>query len=162
MAITLLVSALAVPAFMRSYQAANLRTASRMVVTAGKYARNMAVLQQKQMTIFFNSHTGEIQIVAVDRASGSRVDAFLDAQRRQEDDTFTTAVQRSEMLPEQVRITDFSAPSRAQQMDGIYWVNYFPSGVSDSYTLRIADEQRRRSVRVEVDHLSGVTTTTYD
>lgn len=162
-AITLIVSALAVPAFMRSYQTANLRSAARAVVTAGKYARNMAVLQQKQVTVFFNSHTGQIDIVFVEHATGSRVDAFLDARRGLgEAESFTTDVQRSHQLPEFVQIVEFTAPSRDQEMDGVYWVNYFPSGVSDSYALRISDQQRRRSVRVEVDHLSGTTAMTYE
>ncbi len=162
-AITLIVSALAVPAFMRSYQAANLRSASRAVVTAGKYARNMAVLQQKQITVFFNSNTGEIEIVAVDHVSGSRVDAFLDGRRGGgEASSFATEVKRRHQLPEYVQIVEFTAPSREQELDGIYWVNYFPSGVGDSYAMRITDQQRRRSVRIEVDHLSGTTTTTYE
>ncbi len=162
-AITLIVSAVAVPSFMRSYQMANLRSASRTVVTAGKYARNMAVLQQRQMTLFFNATTGEIDIVAVDRASGARVDAFLDARRgRGGDESFATEVQRSQQLPEDVRIAEFRSPSRNQQLDGVYWVNYFPSGVSDSYALRITDRQQRRSVWVEIDHLAGTTTTRYE
>lgn len=162
-ALILIVSATTVPLFMRSYHATNLRTAARAVVTAGKYARNMAVLRQKQTSVFFNSNTGQIDIVFVEQASGSRVDAFLDARRGLGgEESFTTDVQRSRQLPESVEIVEFAAPSSDQEADGIYWVNYFPSGVSDSYSLRIADAQRRYSVRIEVDHLSGTTTTSYD
>ena len=162
-AISLVAAGLAVPAFMRSYQMANLRSASRTVVTAGKYARNMAVLQQRQMTVFFNTHDGRIDIVALERAAGPELDAFLDGRRGgMGDERFTTEVKRSQELPERIRIADFSAPSSDQQMDGVYWVNYFPSGVSDSFSLRIEDQSRRRSVRIEVDHLSGRTTTTYE
>lgn len=162
-AIALIIAGLAVPAFSRSYQAANLRTGARAIITAGKFARNMAVLQQRQMTVFFNSHTGQIDIVALERAGGQQLDAFLDAGRREtENDPFTTAVQRSHQLPERIRISDFAAPSRDQEMDGVYWVNYFPSGVSDSFTVRLSDTAGRRSVRVAFDHLAGTVTTTYE
>lgn len=161
-AITLIVSALAVPSFVRSYRAANLRTASRGVVTACKYARNMAVLRQQQMTVFFNSTNGEIQIVAVERGAGPRIDAFLDGRMdRGGEEDFSPRVQRTHQLPEEVRIVDFSSPGGLQEMDGIYWVNYFPSGVSDSFAIRIEDLRSQRSVRVEVDQLSGTTTETF-
>jgi prepilin-type N-terminal cleavage/methylation domain-containing protein len=164
-AIILIVSGVTIPSFMRSYQAANLRSAARTVVTAGKYARNMAVLQQRQVTIFFDSESGNIQVVALERAAGRQVDAFLDAQRHRSDpdaETYQAQVLRATSLPERVRIVDFTAPSRLQEADGVYWVNYFPSGVSDSFSLRIADEQRRSSVRLHFDHLSGTVRTEYD
>lgn len=163
-AIALIVSGLAVPSFMRSYQAANLRTAARTVVTAGKYARNMAVLQQRQVTVFFNSREGRIEIVALERETGPNLDAFLDGRRggMNRDENFETQVLRAAELPERVRIADFAAPSADQQVDGVYWVNYFPSGVNDSFSLRILDQQGRRSVRIEVDHVAGTTTTTYE
>ncbi len=162
-AISLIAAAVAVPSFMRSYQAANLRTAARTVVTAGKYARNMAVLQQRQMAVFFDTQSGEIRIVAVERASPGALDNFLDARRDAgRDEQFTAEVRRTQQLPEQVRIVDFSSPSQRQEVDGVFWVNFFPSGVSDSFSLRISDEQRRRSVYIEVDHLSGATTTSYE
>ncbi len=163
-AISLIIAALAVPLFSRSYQAANLRAASRTVVTAAKYARNMAVLQQTQMTIFFNSHDNTVEIVALERGGGRQLDAFLDARRGFElgASDFAPDVRRTQHLPDNVRIIHFDAPSASQESDGIYWVNYFPSGVSDSFALRLSDVQRRRTVRVEVDHLAGTTRTTYE
>lgn len=163
-AIIMIASSMAVPAFFRSFQAANIRTAARMVVTSGKYARNMAVLKQRQVAVFFDSETGEIRIVALERAGGPNLDAFMDANRGRGslDDRFQTEVLREQSLPEHVRISQFNAPSSIQQVDGVYWVNYFPSGVSDSYSLLITDEQRNRSVMIEVDHVSGATAMRYD
>lgn len=161
--ITLLASALAVPSFVRSIQTANLRTASRMVVTAGKYARSMAVLQQKQMTIFFNSHTGEISIVALDRTAGATHDAFLERRPNPvaggESESYATDVRLVRKLPDGVTISEFSSPTPDNELDGVYWVNYYPSGVSDKYALRLQDDRRNRSVRVEIDHLSGSAST---
>ena len=163
-AISLIVSAVAVPSFLRSYQAAHLRTASRHVVTAGKYARNMAVLQQRQMTVFFNTHNGQVDIVALDGPGGVQAGGFLDGRHglRRGDEDFSPTVLRSVQLPERARIVDFHAPSRDQEMDGVYWVNYFPSGVSDSFTLRLRDDQGRQGVWIEFDHLSGKVTTRYE
>jgi prepilin-type N-terminal cleavage/methylation domain-containing protein len=163
-AIILIISSLTIPMFARSYQASNLRSAARMVATAAKYARNMAVLQQKQMSLFFDTETGELKIVAVERAGGVNLDAFMEGQRaeRAEEEQFAADVRRTQQLPERVQIVDFSAPSEMQQMDSVFWVNYFPSGVSDSFSVRISDENRRGSVYIEVDHLSGTTTTTYE
>ncbi len=163
-AIALIIAALAVPLFSRSYQAANLRTAARTVVTAGRYARNMAILQQRQVTLFFNTEAGTIEIVALEGGGSRQLDAFLDARRgfHMQEASFAPEVLRQQELPEQVQIIDFTAPSRDQQLDGIYWVNYFPSGVSDSFAVRLSGPQRRRFVRVEIDHLAGTTTTTYE
>lgn len=160
----LIAAGLVVPAFSRSYQAANLRSAARSIVTATRFARNMAVLRQRQVTLFLNTHTGLIEIVALERAAGAYLDAFLDARHgaAPEDASYTAEVLRTQNLPEQVHIVAFSAPSPNQELDGIFWVNYFPSGVSDSFALRIADTQQRRSVRIEIDHLAGTTTTTYE
>ena len=62
LAIIAVVSAIVLPSFVQSIRGNRLRTAARMVVMAGRYARSMAVLQQKEMAVSFDMATGGIQV----------------------------------------------------------------------------------------------------
>ncbi|MCE9615332.1 MAG: prepilin-type N-terminal cleavage/methylation domain-containing protein [Lentisphaerae bacterium] len=56
------VSAVTVPNFVRSMQGNRLRAASRTVVMAGRYARSMSLLNQKEMDIVFDLKGGRVSI----------------------------------------------------------------------------------------------------
>ncbi len=155
-----IVAGMIIPAFSRSYHAANMRSASRSVITATRYARAMAVLQQRQVAVFFNSHTGVIDVVTLEPATSSPVGLFSGDERSllaQDLSHFNTTVLRSKSLPDQVQIIDFSVPNDMQESEGVYWVNYFPSGMNDSFALRLADQRKSRVLRIEVNHLAGIT-----
>jgi prepilin-type N-terminal cleavage/methylation domain-containing protein len=78
-AISLIAAGIAIPLFARSFQGSQLRTSARSVVMAAKYARSMAVLQQKQMAILFDRVTGALEIVSIaDRQALSLRNDFLD------------------------------------------------------------------------------------
>ncbi len=61
------ISAVAVPQYVRSMQGNRLRSAARMVVAAGRYARSMAVLHQRPVGIQFDVG-GSLLVVDVEQA----------------------------------------------------------------------------------------------
>lgn len=159
--IILIASAIAIPAFMRSYEGARLNTSARTIAMASKYARNMAVLQQKHMAILFDTRRNEIEILAVGSgaAHGER-GMFLDERAgygsRWGAEEERPAIQSRMVRPMEdgVRILDVSDVDGRQRYDGVYWVTYYPSGLSDKYIVRLIDG-RNRTIRMEVDHISG-------
>ncbi len=57
-------------------------------------------------------------------------------------------------LENQIRIADFDSERVGQEVDGIYWVNYFPNGMCDDFSMQLVDE-KGRYVEVDVDPYSG-------
>jgi Tfp pilus assembly protein FimT len=164
-AIMMIAAGVTVPLFARSFRDAELRNAARAVVTAAKYARNMAVLEQRPMTLFFDQEAGRVTIVAGEPVSAS-IDGFLVSQRgggvSLPDGAPALEVRRQVDFPDDVQLLSFRTASSRQEVDGVYWVQYYPSGASDSYALQLADGKRQRRVWVEVDHLAGTMETRYE
>jgi prepilin-type N-terminal cleavage/methylation domain-containing protein len=63
-AILCVVAAVTVPSFVGSLKGNRMRTAVRAVVTAGRYARSMAVLQQKETRVCFDLDAGIVSVGA--------------------------------------------------------------------------------------------------
>jgi prepilin-type N-terminal cleavage/methylation domain-containing protein len=158
--ILLLASSLAAPSFRRSFQQAKLQAASREIIAAHRYARSMAVLQQKELAMFVDTQQGQIDVVALSGGQTGR-DMFLDGRRnRLSDEAVQTESLLQRLLPEDIVVLDFESPSRQQELDGVFWALYYPSGISDSYAVRLQDRRSSRSISVEVDHLAGTVTAT--
>lgn len=170
--ITLIVAGLAAPSFSRALKGQRLRTSARAVVTAHKYARNMAVLRQQPMALVIDRMAGEIDIVSVaDRSGLSARGGFLEQRQRQRRDPDAAKDRAPEepadaapparmetietrMLGSEVRVAGFESDGDYFHRDGVYWVNYYPSGMSDGFTLRLEDDNRN-GVTVVADAISG-------
>jgi Tfp pilus assembly protein PilE len=168
--ITLLISSVALPSFMRSMQGQRLRTSARSVVTAHKYARNMAVLRQTPMAVLFDRLNHEIDVIALaSRESESGRDLFLSARREgakvqtradeeavDESEKLAPGIDTTESktLEPDVKFSDFHSEGDVSERDGVYWVNYYPSGMSDGFELTLTDE-RHREARIKADSISG-------
>ena len=172
--IMLLVATLAAPSFSRALQGQRLRTSARSVVTAHKYARNMAVLRQQPMAILLDRLGGNIEVVAVaDRAGLAGRGGFLEERQRKiregpddpkaKEEPFDpeeappparmeTIDARS--LATEIRIAEFKSDGDYFHRDGVYWVNYYPSGMSDGFVLRLEDE-KKHAITVKADPISG-------
>jgi prepilin-type N-terminal cleavage/methylation domain-containing protein len=167
--IMLLTTTLAIPAFIKSLRGARLRTSARTVVMMHRHARAMAVLQQKQVAVLYDVQKNEIEIVWL---SGSRTtdaqamfleeraDRVLTAEPEPADAEAVAAPPpnvESEMirpLEDGIRIVDFKSDREDQSVEGIHWMNYYPNGMCDRYTMKLMDE-KERTVEVDVDNLSG-------
>ncbi|MFH0878286.1 MAG: type II secretion system protein [Lentisphaerota bacterium] len=168
--IIMIASAVAIPYFVRSARATKLRTSVRTVVMAHRHARNTAVLGQQQVAILFDTLKNEVEIVAVGADSNREKEGqFLD-----ERDQRTTAALDEEGKPsaeegaalpainsmiirplaDDVNIAGFKCEKKNQEHDGIYWVNYYPNGMCDKYSLELHDKYNK-VVSIKVDPLSG-------
>lgn len=171
--IALLVTGLAAPSFTRSLKAQRIRTSARTVVTAHKYARNLAVLRQQPMAVLFDRIGQVVEVVAVaDRSGLTGRGGFLEERSRANRELPKTVEDKKKLDPEEapppakmesidlrplatdVRITDFKSDGDFYHRDGVYWVNYYPSGMSDGFVLRLEDE-RKAVVTITADPISG-------
>lgn len=171
--IALLAAGLAAPSFSRALRAQRLRTAAHTVVTSHKYARNMAVLRQQPMAVLFDRIGQVVEVVAVaDRMGLSGRGGFLEERSRQIREQPKAEEARKPFDPEEapppakmetidlralgegVRIGDFKSDGDFFHRDGVYWVNYYPSGMSDGFELRLEDD-RKKTARIKADPISG-------
>jgi type II secretory pathway pseudopilin PulG len=174
--IALVAAGLALPRFMKSYQGAKLRTSMRTIIMANRYARGMAVLQQKHTAILFDEAKSQVEIVSVSSGNADRsrfLDqradrtglADLDAPADSPDDGPLPSIGSELVRPlaEGVRIVSMEVKSaeERQEFDGIYWVNYYPNGMCDKYTLMLEDGSGKTAT-VDVDPLSGTAEVTYE
>lgn len=157
--------ALAVPRFVGSYKGAQLRDAVGTVVRMHRYARSSAVLEQGEGALLFDVAKGTITLISIPR--NEEPSGFLDNGRQ--DSIFadegtgqlledkkpqiTEKVERA--LPKGISIENFVCEVEDQEIDGIFWINYFPNGMCDPYRLSIVDAERNATVRIEVDSVSG-------
>lgn len=159
--VTLLVSTVAVPSFLRSARGARLRASARTVVMAHRYARSFSVLRQKPTALLFDTEKQSVELVSVGLRGGlDERSRFLEDRAQaalQEPEQPMQGVVESEMVRELqpgVRIASFRSDKEGQVHEGIYWVNYYPNGMCDAYELDLADEKNNR-LSIEVAAHSG-------
>lgn len=177
--IGLLVAGLAAPSFTKALQGQRLRTSARTVVTAHKYARNMSVLRQQPMAVLFDRIGQVVEVVAVaDRSGLAGRGGFLEERSRAIHEVPKAEADRKldpaeapppakmetidlRALATDVRITDFKSDGDFFHRDGVYWVNYYPSGMSDGFVLQLQDEHKT-VVTITADPISGGAEVQYD
>lgn len=154
--IIMITMAVAIPSFTRSFRGAKLRTSGRTLVMASRYARSVAVLQQVQTSLLFDSELNSCEIVSISTGGGD--DKFLNDGGGQEEEpgaaTVTSLLRNT--LPEGVSIVEVrgTGETDVQEVDGIYYVSYYPNGMCDAYEIELEDDRGKRMM-MEVDPLSG-------
>jgi len=167
--IAALAATIALPGFVRSMRGAELRTASRTVLMAHKYARSTAVVRQVQMAILLDRESSELEIVTISGGAGSDDrDKFLDSRKsRAMDSVLGTQSGEAEAAPaigtelvrklgREVKIDSFRSENGGQEAKGVYWIMYFPNGMSDGFEMTLTDG-KNRSVTIDCDPISGKT-----
>ena len=124
-----IVSVVTFPSIARSIPEIRLRAAVRTVVKAGRYARSMAVLKQKEMKVTFNLESAEVLV-------GKDLTRKLDMVRI-----------------DQVKIDG----EEEEHVAGSCSVTYRVNGTCQPYTIKISD-RRGIVVTVSVDALSSIRT----
>lgn len=159
-----LTSSIALPGFVRTMQGAQLRTASRTVLMGHKYARSTAVLRQAQLAMLLDKETLELEIVVMKEANADR-DKFLDSRSSRDMDSMLGAEEEESdvsaidtelvrSLGKEVKISSFQSEHGGQEYGGVYWIMYYPNGMSDGFELVLADKNNR-SVEISSDPVSG-------
>jgi prepilin-type N-terminal cleavage/methylation domain-containing protein len=172
--IAALAASIALPGFVRTLSGSQLRTASRTVLMAHKYARSTAVLRQTPMAILLYSDPAELEIISMKTRAGTDArNMFLDGRdnRAAADITgFEDGVEgeapaiESELvrkLGRDVKLEAFRSERGGQEYDGVYWINYHPNGMSDGFELVLSDKKSRK-VEITSDAISGKVEAEFD
>jgi type II secretory pathway pseudopilin PulG len=156
-AIIMLTTLVAAPSFVRSFRGARLRTSARSVVMVHRHARSVAILQQKQTAVFYDSAQGRLELAIItDPRKQSAQARFLDQGGLPTEEEGASAIE-SELvryLAANIRIEDVQVSKGGQEFDGIHWVSYYPNGMCDDFSLRLVDE-KGRWVEIDADPYSG-------
>ena len=172
--ITAITSVMALAAFSTGFQSAQLRTASKAVVMSHKYARSMAVLDQKQMMLVVDTKSRQLEIASLAGLTGeSDRDKFLDSRTARAADQLIdgqkapaepaegasapSAPIASDFvreLPKDIQIESVQSLREGQVQEGVYWILYYPNGMSDGFTITLIDKSGKRA-KVTVDPISG-------
>lgn len=154
MAIT---AGVAIPLFAKSYRGAQLRLASRAVITAHRHARATAVLQQSEMVLLIYTERGRVEVLKIeDDSRESEAQAFLEGRADfTSDDTPTITPEISRDFGDQVHVENIETKGDKNEVeDGVYIISYYPNGMSDGFIIQLADKGGRR-MRISIDGVSG-------
>ncbi len=167
--IAAITATIALPGFVRSMRGAQLRTASRTVIMAHKYARSAAVLRQVPMAVLLDSVAREVEIVALEPAAGGAdrsrfldtratraVDAVVGGDQAMEVDAPSPSIQSElvRFLGRDIVIDQFRSERGGQEFEGVYWITYHPNGMSDGFDLVLTDGSTR-AAHIRSDSISG-------
>ena len=166
--IAAITAAIAIPGFVRITSGAELRTATRTLVMAHKYARSTSVLRQVPMALLIDRVGGEIEVVQLKdrnslRAGGDFLDtrtvrAAADLVDGGEGEAAAAPEITSELvrrLGKSVKITEVEVGGDTDQsLEGYSWITYYPNGMSDGFTAVLSDA-KDRSVTIETEGISG-------
>ncbi len=148
-----LAAAVAVPQFSRSMRGVKLRSAVRTVTRAHKYARSDAILKQQYNALLFDMVKGEVALVSLGSAAAGG--GFLENMSSDVEDREVQAeLVLERTLPEGVSISAFETERPDQVYDQIYFVNYYPNGMCDPFSLHLKDDRNKMTV-IEIDSISG-------
>ena len=170
-----IVTAIIMPNFVASIKGNRLRSATRKVVSAGRYTRSQAVLKQRDMALVFNLDKGSFAIhpmridfgIPVDDSvvddltdSGRAADAHGD-QDGDLDGESPSLTLEAMVLERQLDMVGFEY-IEVEALDGQYSEGSIPiiyrsNGTCMRYEIRLADEQGN-AVTVYVDELSTART----
>lgn len=177
--------AVTIPAYVNSIKGNRLRTAARMVVRSGRYARSMAVMKQRRMELVFDLSANLVSVRPGENNKRPFENGMLMDTGRTLDDTRNsfgagfsedsisgiTGTARRLNSPggpeavavsgelDDVKIEYVEMDNGAQRiMDGICAVSYGANGRCRPYQVLISDDDGNRR-RIAVDSLAGAMVT---
>ena len=157
-----IVVVIAVPNYVRSTRSSRLSTAARSVVMAGRYARSMAVLQQKEIRLVFDLDSGVISIAGDLKRELDKVRIESIETKGSIGSPFATAADTGPGFGEGFQA---AAGARAPDLDentrrteGRLTIRYRTNGRCTPYVVRIVNDVGQ-AVEISVDTLSSAKTT---
>lgn len=170
------VTAIVMPNFVQSMKGNRLRSATRTVVSAGRYARSQAVLQQRDMALLFDIPNASIAIhpMRIDFVNTDETvqdtpedtkEEGKEGEREQDEDgggatlNLEAAVLERPLSPILIEYVEVDLLDE-QFSDGKVPIIYRSNGTCMKYSVRLADEQGE-GVNVHVDELSSARTASW-
>ena len=163
------ITAVAVPEYVRSMRGNRLRTAGRTVIAAGRYARSMAVLHQRPVAVQFDVDGGQliidedVPVISTNAPAGELAALVVeDADRKTAERPRGPAMGiRLERMLDGVTIEDFRVQEagmrEAAPREGESRAVYQSNGRCTPYVVRLADHDGGRLV-IRVDALASAET----
>jgi type II secretion system protein H len=167
-----LMAAIAMPGFTRAMKGAQLRSAARTLSMAHKFARNTAVLRQTPMALLVDTEARAIEVLSLhSRNSKFARGGFLDDRAER---AATPVDEEGQPAPEapaekpqiesefqrtygaEVSLDAFETADgrEAEELKGVYWVNYQPNGMCDGFRIRLVDANGQK-VTITAEGISG-------
>lgn len=175
-----IVAAVTLPTLARSIRGSRLRTATRSIVMAGRYARSMAVMKQSQMEVRFDLDAEKITVATAgyvppssddEGDKGLSSDGGVDAEGSRGGAAAVMNAERVNVPPpaagkEELRLVleridvksvEMEGEGEARFDKGICAVIYNSNGTCSPYRVELLDEQGA-GVVIEVDSLATAET----
>lgn len=156
-----IVVVIAVPNYIRSTRGSRLTTAARSVVMAGRYARSMAVLQQKEIRLVFDLDSGVISIPGDLKRELEKVRIAYVETKGSIRSPFATVADEALGFGEGFQTAiEPDAPDldeNTKRTDGKIAIRYRTNGRCTPYVVRIVNDVGQ-AVEISVDTLSSVKT----
>lgn len=167
-----MMAAIAVPGFTRAMKGAELRSAARTLTMAHKFARNTAVLRQTPMALLVDTEARMIEVLSLSSRNSLQLrGGFLDDRSERaaapppEDGEPAPAAPREKPAIEselqrtygrEVSLDLFATADgrKAEELNGVYWVSYYPNGMCDGFRIRLADANGQK-VTITAEGISG-------
>jgi prepilin-type N-terminal cleavage/methylation domain-containing protein len=163
--ISLILMGVSLPYFAHAYKGSKLRIAARTMSRMTRYARSMAIMREKTMTVALNHDTMELYLGSAPAASTNAADGeldqdvlkrlgYVDGETSSSDAGIEKEIHR--YLPEGLEVADFEKNwiGDEEEYKDLYLINYYPDGQSDWFILELQD-RRGLGVKLESDPISG-------
>lgn len=176
LAIIGVIAAVTVPNIARSMRGSRRRTASRIVVMAGRYARSMAILQQSDVTLSFDVENASVSVALARNkqpkeieedenddeesdvsALGLYEEASLGSDEPDKPVISLAGLPSIERKLEQISIVSVEVDGEGGREGGGYAITYFSNGRCDPYSVELAD-QDGGIISIEVDAFGSAKT----
>jgi prepilin-type N-terminal cleavage/methylation domain-containing protein len=166
------------PYLVNSIRGNRLRAASRTIIMAGRYARSMAVLRQRDLALTFNIDAASVRVGDAATLPSAETDpsvpeadngTFLEEEPSMEEKPTDEPTAGDEETPRQTNTVGAAGAGVSRSLDGIAIesvemdgetltqgvcvVPYAPSGTCAPYVVTLADGRGRRMI-VSVDAVS--------
>jgi len=176
-----IITAVTLPQFVKSMHGNRLKSAARTVIGAGRYARSMAVLQQRPMELSFDLDNGSLQVIRGaarnsdrlldfddDRTSGLDdgdsdvgIGGLADAATSEDSDRKALAESKDdiklERKLEKVEITQVEIDGEESVNSGVCRILYESNGRCTPYKVMLEDSSGMR-ILIKVDALASAVT----
>jgi hypothetical protein len=138
----------------------------RTLVMTSRYARGVSVLQQKHTALLFDTVKNSVELVTISSSlSADQRSAFLDQRGDAGGDGApggeSVGSELVRALADGVKMTEVSVGGEDREIDGIYWVNFFPNGMCDKFSIRLVDDDHK-AANLSVNPLSGAAKVEYE
>ncbi|MCK5850850.1 MAG: prepilin-type N-terminal cleavage/methylation domain-containing protein [Kiritimatiellae bacterium] len=153
-----IVTTITVPNLIRSSRGNRLRMAARSIVMAGRYARSMAVMNGKDLSLVFDIGAGEVSVPGemkrkLDKVRIEHVELMGGARN-----PFAISSGEHGSVFDALGLATDKDNEDSMRTEGKIVIVYRNNGRCDPYNIRIVDENDQ-AIEIHVDMLASVKTT---